>query len=81
LNFDFNVNNWLNVGVHSQFSVRNENGVAADLSMLNKISPYSTQFNDDGTLNFYPGGYAGAINPVLNHYNQYRLSNTNSFFF
>jgi TonB-dependent starch-binding outer membrane protein SusC len=80
LNVDYNVTDWLKVGVNSQFSFRDESVVPADLGYLPLLSPYGKMWNDDGSINWYPNDYALEVNPLLNYYGQDRLRKINSLF-
>lgn len=79
LNFDFDVNDWLNVGVNSQFADRDESTVTASLSQMYLMSPYGSMYEDDGTLKWYPNDY-NVANPLIDYYGQDRLRKINSLF-
>ena len=80
LNLNCNITDWLNVGINSQFSARDESVVQADLGYLPSMSPYGKMWNDDGTIKWYPNDYALEINPLLNYYGQERLRKIYSLF-
>jgi TonB-dependent starch-binding outer membrane protein SusC len=80
LNISCNITDWLNVGVNSQFSFRDESVVSADVSVLYAMSPYSKIWNDDGTIKWYPNDYTDEINPLLNFYGQDRQRKILSIF-
>jgi TonB-linked SusC/RagA family outer membrane protein len=79
-NLDFQVTDWLNVGVNAQYSDRDESAVQANLGGMYNTSPYASMYNEDGTLRWYPHGYIGGQNPLLNYYGQDRLRKVSSFF-
>ncbi|MCW3107482.1 MAG: SusC/RagA family TonB-linked outer membrane protein [Segetibacter sp.] len=80
LNFDFKLTNWLNIGMNSSFSTRNEGGVVADLAGMYSSSPYGSEYDSTGKLNWYPGDYTGQRNPLINNKGQSRSNRTNSLF-
>ena len=77
LNVDFAVTDWLNVGVNTQFSNRDQSAVPVDITA--NISPYAEIFNADGTVNWYPHGY-NTNSPLINYYGQKRSNTTNTLF-
>ncbi|KAA0991195.1 SusC/RagA family TonB-linked outer membrane protein [Dyadobacter aurulentus] len=80
LNVDFTVTDWLNVGVNTQFSDRDESAVPADLSGMFNSSPYGSEFDANGNVNWYPHDYPGGINPLINYYGQDKYRKINSLF-
>ncbi|MGP1436205.1 MAG: TonB-dependent receptor [Phocaeicola sp.] len=66
LNFDFNINSWLNVGINTHFSDRNEDAVSAVLDWAYYLSPYGSMYNEDGTLRWYPS-YGTIENPFIDY--------------
>ncbi|WP_455628575.1 TonB-dependent receptor [Parabacteroides chinchillae] len=83
LNFDFNITNWLNVGINAHFSDRDESSVAIPISEKNMslyyMSPYGSEYNEDGTPKWYPNDFS-VINPFLNYYEQDKKRKINSLF-
>ncbi len=77
INADYNVTNWLSVGMNTQFSDRNENSVPASLSFYVN-SPYGEMWDENGNLKRYPHGHSD--NPLLAYYRTDRLNKTNSVF-
>lgn len=77
LNVDFKVADWLNVGLNSQFSDRNEGFVPASLNFYVN-SPYGQMFDSAGNLQRYPHGHSD--NPLLDYYRNSVLDKTNSLF-
>lgn len=80
VNLDFTVTDWLNVGINAQYSDRDESAVQANLNGMYQTSPYASMYNEDGTLRWYPHGYIGGQNPLLNYYGQDRLRRVSSLF-
>lgn len=66
LNLVYKVVDWLQIGTHTQFSVRNENAIPASINDMQRVSPFAYMHNDDGSLEWYPGGYIGGQNPLIN---------------
>ncbi len=81
LNLDLKVTDWLNVGLNTQYSFRDESSVVASLSKMYTASPFSTPYAEDGSLKLYPNGYAGgAESPLINYLGQERLYTTSNLF-
>ena len=79
LNVNFEVTDWLNMGVNAQYSNRDQSAVPASLG-INRISPYSRIRDEAGDLEWYPHGYSIITNPLIDHYGQDRLRKTHSLF-
>lgn len=80
LNVDFDITDWLNVGTNTQFTVRDESAVAANVGWMQTVSPFAKLRNEDGTLKWYPGDYVGGRNPLINTLGQDRDRKINSLF-
>ncbi len=80
LNVEFNITKWLSAGVNAQYTNRDESAVPASISGMNNTSPYSRMYNDNGTMAWFPSGYQGGTNPMLNTYGQDRSRIINSVF-
>jgi TonB-linked SusC/RagA family outer membrane protein len=68
LNLEAEVNNWLNVGINSQFAIRDEGFIPAEWQMFYRVSPWGSELSDDGsTLRLSPQDDpgAGARHPFL----------------
>jgi len=65
INFDFKVTDWLNVGMNTQFSDRNEGAVPASMDFYVN-SPYGQLFDEEGNLERYPHGHSNT--PLLDYY-------------
>lgn len=80
LNFDFDITPWLNVGINTHFSDRDESAVPVNWkNNLFYMSPYGSMYEEDGSLKWYPNDYALA-NPFLDYYERQRLRKFNSLF-
>jgi TonB-linked SusC/RagA family outer membrane protein len=77
LNVDFKITDWLNVGLNTQFSDRNEGSVPASMGFYVN-SPYGQMFDEEGNLERYPHGHSD--NPLLDHYRRSVIDKTNSLF-
>jgi TonB-linked SusC/RagA family outer membrane protein len=77
LNVDFKITDWLNAGLNSQFSDRDESSVPASLNFYVN-SPYGQMFDSAGNLMRYPHGHSD--NPLLDYYRRSQLDKTNSLF-
>jgi TonB-dependent starch-binding outer membrane protein SusC len=78
LNLDFKITDWLNAGINSQFSDRNENSVPADYVGFYSNSPYGEMFQEDGSIKRLTDGHTS--NPLLAYYRTSLLNKTNSLF-
>lgn len=79
LNLDLKVADWLNVGMNAQYSYRDQASVPANLGNLYQSSPFSTIYEPDGSINFYPHGYL-TQNPLINTLGQDRDYTVQSLF-
>ncbi|MEP7258720.1 MAG: SusC/RagA family TonB-linked outer membrane protein, partial [Flavitalea sp.] len=80
LNVDFKVTDWLNVGINSQLASRDESAVKADLQSMFVQSPYGSEYDANGKLNWYPNEFRAVENPLINYYGQSRSRKINSIF-
>jgi len=67
INLDGKVNNWLSVGLSTQFSNRDESAIPAEWSYIVGDPPYGSFYNDDGvTWRYSPTDNApgGIVNPL-----------------
>src|SRR5690606_13098964 len=71
---------FLDVGINAQFASQDNSSVSAELNQMLISSPYSSMFEEDGSLKWYPNDYIGFQNPLINHQLQDRLAKTNSIF-
>ncbi len=79
LNLDFKVTDWLNIGMNSQLASRDESDVRANTRSMFLMSPYGSEFDDEGKLKWYPNDY-NSENPLINYYLQDRFRKINSLF-
>lgn len=77
LNIDFQVTEWLNVGMNTQFSDRDESSVPASLGFYVN-SPYGEMWDAEGNLKRYPHGHSG--NPLLDYHRTSLMDKKNNLF-
>ncbi|MBT2163628.1 SusC/RagA family TonB-linked outer membrane protein [Zobellia barbeyronii] len=67
LNLDADINDWLTVGMNTQFAKRDEGFIAADRNQIERSSPYGSEFDNDGNPRLSPqdDSGAGATNAFL----------------
>ena len=80
VNLDFKVTKWLNAGINAQFSNRDQSTTPAVLSGMYSTSPFASMYNEDGSIRWYPHGYIGGQNPLLNYYGQDRNNKSRNLF-
>ncbi|WP_162343028.1 SusC/RagA family TonB-linked outer membrane protein [Cyclobacterium salsum] len=80
INFDFQVTDWMKVGLNSQFSSRDESVVQANLTGMYQTGPYAQMYEEDGSIKWFPHGYIGGQNPLINYLGQDRFHKRNNFF-
>lgn len=68
LNLDTKITNFLTVGMNAQFVQRNGNDLAADWIQYQKLTPYGTPTNEDGTMKLNPGDDTSAKHPLIDSY-------------
>ncbi|MGN6342859.1 MAG: SusC/RagA family TonB-linked outer membrane protein [Ginsengibacter sp.] len=79
LNLDAKVNDWLTVGLNSQFSTRDESGIDAVWGDVYRASPWGSLYNSDGSLRLAPtDDLVGAKNPIYDRSFQDRLEEFNT---
>jgi TonB-linked SusC/RagA family outer membrane protein len=77
LNVDFDVTDWLGLGVNAQFSDRDESAVPASMDFYAN-SPYGREFDPDGNVERLPHGHT--FHPLIDHYRTNRLRKINNLF-
>ena len=77
LNVDFDVTDWLSVGVNAQFSDRDESAVPASMDFYAN-SPYGREFDEEGNLERLPHGHT--FHPLIDHYRTDKLRKINNLF-
>ncbi len=60
LNLDADINDWLTVGMNTQFAKRDEGFIAADRGQIERSSPYGSFFDDEGNIRLSPQDDSGA---------------------
>ncbi|MCX6327049.1 MAG: SusC/RagA family TonB-linked outer membrane protein [Bacteroidia bacterium] len=82
LNVDMKVADYINIGVNTQFSNRDQSAVKANLNQMFRCSPYGSygKYKEDGSLNFYPQENNQASNPLTDYYYNDLLDKTISLF-
>lgn len=58
INLEGKVNKFLSIGMNTQFAVRDESAVPASWSQVRSLSPWASEFNEDGSYRFMPNGEA-----------------------
>ncbi|WP_339706402.1 SusC/RagA family TonB-linked outer membrane protein [uncultured Kriegella sp.] len=67
LNLDADINDWLTVGMNTQFAKRDEGFIAADRGQIERSSPWGSFYDDEGNIRLSPqdDSGAGATNAFL----------------
>nr|WP_302829676.1 TonB-dependent receptor [uncultured Bacteroides sp.] len=68
LNLDAKITDFLTVGMNTQFAQRNGSDIAADWIQYQKLTPYGTPTNEDGTMKLNPGDDTSAKHPLIDSY-------------
>ena len=68
LNLDAKINKFLTVGMNTQFTQRNGSDIAADWIQYQKLTPYGSPTNEDGTIKLNPGDDTSAKHPLIDAY-------------
>ncbi len=79
LNLDYTISEWLNVGLNTQYSHRDESSVLASVGAMYNMSPYGDIFEENGDVKWFPNTFIVA-NPLIDYYGQEKLRNINSIF-
>jgi len=79
LNLEYTVSDWLDVGLNTQFSNRDQGSVPASVGNMYRMSPYGSIFEDDGSVRWFPNSFI-VRNPLINFYGQDRLNRANTMF-
>lgn len=79
LNLDYTISDWLNVGLNTQYSNRDESSVLASVGSMYNMSPYGDIFEENGDVKWFPNTFI-VSNPLIDYYGQDKLRNINSFF-
>ncbi len=80
LNVEAKVNEFVSVGVNSQFANRDEGAIAADRAQIVRASPWGSEFDEEGNLRLSPqdDSGAGARHPFLDRTYNSRLRKFNT---
>lgn len=68
LNLDAKITSFLTVGLNTQFIQRNGTKVAADWEQYQKLTPYGSPYNDDGSMKLNPGDDTAGKHPLIDSY-------------
>ncbi len=68
LNVEGKINDFITVGINTQFANRDEGSVPADVLQIQRSSPWGSEFDDDGNIRLSPqdDSGAGATNAFIN---------------
>ncbi|GAA5219606.1 SusC/RagA family TonB-linked outer membrane protein [Membranihabitans marinus] len=77
MNAEYEVSDWLNVGINAQFTDRDEGGVPASYDIYSN-SPFGRVFDADGNLERLAHGHT--FNPLLDYYRDDKFRKVNSLF-
>lgn len=80
VNLDFRVTSWLNMGINAQYANRDQSTTPASLGGMQATSPYARIYDEDGSIRWYPHGYIGGQNPLLNYLGQDRDNKSRNLF-
>lgn len=65
LNIEGKVNKFLSVGMNTQFADRDESQVPVNWGLIRSLSPWGSEFNEDGTYRYRPNGEnSGGSHPL-----------------
>jgi len=56
INLEGKVNKFLSIGMNTQFALRDESAVAASWSQVRSLSPWGSEYDEDGNYRFMPNG-------------------------
>jgi TonB-linked SusC/RagA family outer membrane protein len=76
-NTDYNVTDWLKVGVNAQYSDRDDSAVPVSLGH-GAVSPYASAYDENSKVVWYPTGYQGLLSPLLNYEEQQKYRRVNN---
>ncbi len=67
LNLDAKINDWLTVGMNTQFARQDNGSIPAQRRQIERSSPWGSEFDDDGNIRLSPqdDNGAGAVNAFL----------------
>jgi len=62
INLEGKINNFLTVGINAQLANRDESQVPVDWTLVRTLSPWGSEYNEDGTLKWRPNDEASGGN-------------------
>lgn len=62
INLESKLTNFLSIGMTTQFSDRDESPIVADFNLARTLSPWGSEYNDDGTYKWRPNNEASGGN-------------------
>lgn len=68
LNLDAKITNFLTVGLNAQFVQRNGQSVAADWEQYQKLTPFGSATNEDGSMKMNPSDDTSSKHPLIDAY-------------
>lgn len=78
-NIEANVTDFLSVGMNMQATSRNESAIAHSWGQITSLSPWGTQYDEDGELIWRPNYEAsGGVNPGYDAFHTDRLQRVNA---
>ncbi|MGK6350336.1 SusC/RagA family TonB-linked outer membrane protein [Parapedobacter sp. DT-150] len=79
INLEATITDWLSVGTNMQGTSRNESAIAYDWDEIVALSPWGTQYDEEGQLTWRPNTEAsGGVNPGYDAFHTDRLQRTNA---
>ena len=64
----YKINKFLTVGLNAQFVQRDASAIGADWVQYQKLTPYGSPTNEDGTMKLNPGDDTSAKHPLIDSY-------------
>ncbi|GAB3166535.1 SusC/RagA family TonB-linked outer membrane protein [Telluribacter humicola] len=80
LNLDMTITDWLSIGTHTGFTIKDYSGIRANFESASYLSPFSSLYYDDGELKSLPMDDGLAPNPIFSTVRNDHLSVSNTLF-
>ncbi len=80
LNLDILITDWLSIGTHTGFTIKDYSGIRANFETASYLSPFSSLYYEDGELKSLPMDDGLAPNPIFNTVRNDHLSTSNTLF-
>jgi TonB-linked SusC/RagA family outer membrane protein len=80
LNLDIMITDWLSIGTHTGFTIKDYSGIRANFESASYLSPFSSLYYEDGALKRLPMDDGLAPNPIFNTVRNDHLSTSNTIF-